>query len=109
MAIELDNYDGKRVMRLEYKRPGQGLADGQLKHALAELECVKSDWCKVFILVIDNGQTKAADMVQWGARASHIVVPSHWRAPDMNQYTTVAYLGDWIVRWLWPERKRSLF
>jgi hypothetical protein len=99
MSVELDNYDLRRLLRIEYKRPHEEIPIGQYRHFRAELESTRDDWWKFFLLVEDKGQSKPSDLVAWGFRTSRY--PKNLKGWSVTRQTTIEQLANRISLWLW--------
>jgi len=99
MSVELDNYELRRLLRIEYKRPHEPIPHGQYRHFRAELESTRDDWWKFFVLVIDKGQTKPTELVEWGFRTSRF--PKELKNWSVTRQTTIEQLANRISLWLW--------
>ena len=99
MCVELDNYELRRMLRIEYKRAREQIPLGQIKHFRSELYSTRDDWWKFLLLVIDKGQTKPHEMVEWGFRTSR--APQDFKGWSATRQTTIEQLANRISLWLW--------
>jgi hypothetical protein len=101
MTHELDNYDGHRLARVEYKRAQEGVpVGGQEKHFRAVLESVGNGWELLLVLVIDEGQTAAGQEARYRWRVS-TKPRMTWGEQDYLK-DSLDNLGRRIADWLWP-------
>jgi hypothetical protein len=103
---ELDNFYGKRLARIEYKRKGETLKPGQRYHIEAFLSAFsESQWHVLWLVVIDEGQTGLTDTIRFQNYNSWQKRKEYQQAEI--EIMNVKQLAQKVCRFIWPPAQNA--